>query len=64
MIPISTIISSPYSLPWGSSVYATVSSTNIVGYSEISNSGNGAIILTNPDAPINLVNVPSITLSH
>jgi len=34
---------------------------NIVGNSPNSPIGNGAVILTVPDAPINLANIPSIT---
>lgn len=35
---------------------------NVVGTSTASLEGNGAIILTNPDAPHTLANVPSVTL--
>jgi len=41
-------------LPWGSSVYAKVIAYNLYGYSASSVVGNGAVILTSPDAPINL----------
>ena len=37
---------------------------NIIGASEYSKEGNGAIILTNPDAPWDLENVPEITAKH
>jgi hypothetical protein len=40
---------------WGSSIYARIVATNILGSSYVSEEGNGAIILTYPDAPINLV---------
>ena len=50
-IPVSVLQSSPYSLTWGSSVYAKIIATNIKGNSALSNSGNGAIIVTNPDPP-------------
>ena len=60
-IPVATLFASPFNLAWGSSVYATVFATNIVNPSSTSNVGNGAIIVTNPDAPLNLVNVPAIT---
>jgi hypothetical protein len=49
-IPISTLMASPYSLPWGSSIYATVQATNAYGTSSVSFAGNGAIILTTPAA--------------
>jgi hypothetical protein len=51
----------PYSLPWGSEVYARVTAINIYGNSVESVEGNGAIILTQPDAPINAENVPAET---
>jgi hypothetical protein len=45
----------PYSLPWGSSVYAYVVAQNGYGVSSSSTVKNGAIILTNPDAPVTFV---------
>lgn len=51
----------PYNLPWGSSVFADVLATNIIGSSGTSAGGNGAIILITPDSPRNLANVPAIT---
>ena len=62
-VPIATLKASPYSLPWGSSVYAIVSAINIVGTSAASAEGNGAVILTNPDAPTSLANDATVTLS-
>jgi hypothetical protein len=53
-------MASPYDLPWGSEVYAKVSAINIVGSSEYSLEGNGGIILTVPDAPIELSSDPLI----
>ncbi len=53
----------PYYLTWGSSIYAKVIAKNIIGNSVESLAGNGAIILTYPDVPINLANVPSVTKS-
>jgi hypothetical protein len=41
-------------LVWGSSVFASVTATNAYGSSLPSIGGNGAIILTVPDAPVNL----------
>ena len=46
---------STYSLPWGSSIFAQVVATNIYGDSATSSSGNGAVILTIPDAPTSIV---------
>jgi hypothetical protein len=48
-----------YQLPWGSSIQAKVNAYNIYGYSTESEVGNDAIILTNPDAPINVVEIIS-----
>jgi hypothetical protein len=58
-IPISHLIANPYNLGWGQGVYAKVSALNIVGESDRSAEGNGAMILTSPDKPINLSNVPA-----
>jgi hypothetical protein len=52
---------SPYSLPWGSSIKVRVSAKNIVGSSPFSSTGNGAIILTFPDAPLSLMKVTAST---
>jgi len=41
-------------LTWGSSVYAKVVAYNNYGDSPISAVGNGAILITHPDAPISL----------
>jgi hypothetical protein len=38
-----------------------VASSNVKGQSEWSQPGNGAIILTNPDAPLTLANNPALT---
>jgi hypothetical protein len=48
---ISDLIKAPYHLPWGSSVHATVMATNVIGDSLASADGNGAVILTVPEAP-------------
>jgi len=60
-VPISSLIVSPFSLAWGSSVYAQVRATNVYGNSGVSISGNGAVILTNPDPPTNVVQVTATT---
>ena len=54
-VPITILRASPYSLSWGSSIYAKVVATNIYGNSAISLSGNGAVILTVPDSPTTIV---------
>lgn len=54
-VPALSLHKTPFSLPWGSSVYAKVIATNFYGDSFYSNAGNGAIILAVPDVPINLI---------
>ena len=54
IIPASVLHASPFSLPWGSSVHAKVVATNVYGSSVESLPGNGAIIITLPDAPLSL----------
>jgi hypothetical protein len=54
LVPITLLIDSSYQLAWGSSIYAKVSAYNLYGYSVESAVGNGAIILTYPDAPVSL----------
>jgi len=63
LVPISSLIIYPYDIAWGSKIYAKVVATNVKGSSLISDSGTGAIILTNPDAPLALANVATITLA-
>jgi len=46
-------MSPPFSLPWGSSVYVKLTAKNLYGWSGTSLVGNGAIILTYPDTPLN-----------
>jgi len=50
-IPIATLMASPFNLPWGSSIYAKMTATNIQGTTPESPVGNGAVILTFPDTP-------------
>lgn len=54
-VPITDLRAVPYNLNWGDSIYAKVKAINSFGESEFSAEGNGAVILTNPDAPVNLV---------
>jgi hypothetical protein len=53
-VPISTLRASSFMLPWGSSIYAIVTAINLYGPSVKSSPGNGAVILTNPDTPVDL----------
>jgi len=48
-----------YQLPWGSSIYAKIVSYNFFGYSKESAVGNGAVILTYPDPPLNVAEIIS-----
>jgi hypothetical protein len=51
LVPISVLTETPYSLPWGSHVYAKIIAYNIYGDSMTSEAGFEAIILTVPNAP-------------
>lgn len=52
---LSTLVAAPYSLSYGESIFAKVVATNSKGDSIVSDAGNGAIVITKPDAPINLI---------
>jgi hypothetical protein len=56
-VPISLLIESTYQHSWGSSISAKVQAYNLYGYSLESPIGNGAIILTYPDAPTTLAEI-------
>jgi hypothetical protein len=66
---VTSLKNAPFNLPWGSSIYAKVIASNMYGDSDISPKGNGAVIITSPDTPINLAETEamrtpsSITLS-
>jgi len=60
-IPINVLRSNPFNIDWGSSIHAKVSATNNKGTSDFSPVGNGAVILTVTDPPVNLANVATIT---
>jgi hypothetical protein len=51
-VPISVFKAAPYELPWGASIYAHLTAYNLYGQSLTSADGNGAVILTVPDAPV------------
>jgi hypothetical protein len=53
-VPIYILMDWPYNLPWGSSISASLYAFNSYGDSDSSEYGNGAIITTSPDAPVNL----------
>lgn len=45
----------PFELPWGTDVHAKITAWNFYGNYGASEVGNGAIITTFPDQPINLI---------
>lgn len=53
-IPLITLQGSPYSLLLGDSIYAVVTASNVYGESSISSEGNGATVVTVPNAQIGL----------
>lgn len=54
-VPVATLQTAPFSLPYGSSIYAKVTAYNVYGDSQTSDEGNGAVIYTYADAPVDLV---------
>lgn len=44
----------PYSLSLGDKIEAKLIATNVKGDSPVSEVGDGALVITTPDAPINL----------
>jgi hypothetical protein len=60
-VKVATLRVSPFLIPWGQGVYARIIATNYLGSSAASEAGNGAVLLTFPDEPINLSNNLSIT---
>jgi hypothetical protein len=60
-VPNSHFVSEPFNLQWGEQVFAKIIASNWRGSSGESGVSNGVVILSVPDAPINLVNVPAIT---
>lgn len=63
LIPNIQFTYAPFSLSWGDDVYAKIVATNIKGNSAVSDSATGSRILKVPDAPINLLDDPSVTVS-
>jgi hypothetical protein len=53
-VPITTLNAEPYNLVYPDDVYAKLYATNIKGDSQESEEGNGASLISNPDAPINV----------
>lgn len=63
-VPVAALRAEPYSLEWGSSVFIKVSANNIIGEGPFSEAGNGAVMLTTPEPPVNFANDPLITNSN
>jgi hypothetical protein len=53
-VPINSLRAQPYQLDWGDSVVAKLTAVNQYGTSIVSAEGSGAVIMTVPDAPLNL----------
>lgn len=45
----------PFVLDWGERIWSKIVATNVKGDSEESDPGTGAVIISNPDPPVNLV---------
>jgi hypothetical protein len=56
---VSTLINTPFSLAWGSDIYAEVVAINDYGRSLTSDLGNGAKIIEYADKPVNLAETVS-----
>ena len=62
-VDVQTLRDAPFSLNWGDSVFATIIAVNTYGDSATSQPGNGAVIITYPDAPINLAEIVELRTS-
>jgi len=60
-VPVYVLRAAPYNLDWGSSIWAIVLATNVVGTTNPSAPGYGATILTNPEPPSSLINNAAVT---
>jgi hypothetical protein len=60
-IYLDTLIVAPYSLVLNEEIWAMVIATNVYGDSPYSPPGNDGLIKLIPDAPVNLVNDPTLT---
>jgi hypothetical protein len=56
-VGVQVLRDAPYSLEWGTSIFVKVVALNVYGSSQKSLEGNGAVITTYPDAPLNLAEV-------
>jgi hypothetical protein len=53
-IPVATLLASPFNHVFGNEIYAAIIATNSFGSSVMSLAGNGGVLITLPDAPIQL----------
>ena len=58
-----TLKATPFEIPWGDSIWAKIIAINAYGESVASIAGNGATIITYPDAPVTLDEVYSYRTS-
>jgi hypothetical protein len=66
-IPITVIREAPFYLTWGSSISVQIVAINSVGYSvttTTSTVSTGVVIVTYPDAPINIASLVNITYGN
>lgn len=54
-VPLATLTTGPYSLNVGDQIYIKVVATNVKGDSVASIEGSDSLVITSPDAPLNLV---------
>lgn len=54
-IPVQKMKDAPFSHPWGASIQSYIVAFNAYGMSAPSERGNGAVIMTVPDAPLYLI---------
>lgn len=64
LVPNIVLNTSPFNLVWGSSVNVKITVTNIIGTSTLSAIGGGAILVNGPSAPVNFVEVRTITTAY
>ena len=63
-IPLAILTSDPYLLLQGDGIFAKVVAINYYGESLESDSGNGAVVLLVPDAPVDLQDAVDITTAY
>jgi len=66
-LPITVIREAPFYLSWGSSITVQITAINSVGYSvttTTSTNTTGVVIVTYPDAPINVASLLNVTYGN